>query len=172
MAPRYAPLVHAFWTSPQALDIVSNIARVDLVPVMNYEICHTNVQLGPGAQKDIFNRRTTEVEPREISQPIVPWHRDSHPFVCVVMLSNAEYMLDGETGPMSGDGTITKVRSPQCGHAVVLQGRSVSHIAIPGENMAERITIVCSIRPRDPRLFDSSTNTNIRNKSLVLELND
>ena len=37
--------------------------------------------------------------------------------------------------------------------------------------MEERITIVCSFRPRDPRLFDSSTNMNIRNKSLVPELN-
>ncbi|TVY42797.1 hypothetical protein LOCC1_G004902 [Lachnellula occidentalis] len=64
MAPRYAPFIHAFWTSPQVLDIVSSIAGVDLVPVMNYEICHTNVQLGPGGIRAL---KDTPVWPAEES---------------------------------------------------------------------------------------------------------
>jgi hypothetical protein len=56
------------------------------------------------------------------------------------------------------------------GHAVVLQGRSVSHIARPAGNMAERITIVTSFRPRNPRLFDDSSTMNIRTSSQLSEI--
>ncbi|PVH79588.1 hypothetical protein DL98DRAFT_420166 [Cadophora sp. DSE1049] len=163
MAPRYAPFVHQFWTSPEVLGIISNIAGVDLVPVMDYEICHTNVQLGPGGMDASFTKKSNSEE--EVSKPIVPWHRDSHPFVCVVMLSNTEFMTDGETELMKGDGSTIKVRSPEC------VSRSVSHIAIPAGNMPERITIVTSFRPRNPVLHDSSSNMNVRNKSLLPELN-
>ncbi|KAH7371867.1 hypothetical protein BKA64DRAFT_698901 [Cadophora sp. MPI-SDFR-AT-0126] len=179
MAPRHAPFIHQFWTSPEVLGIISDIAGVELVPVMDYEICHTNVQLGTGGidavrntpiwppmateeEKRSFTEKITSEE--EVSKPIVPWHRDSHPFVCVVMLSNTEFMTDGETELMKGDGSTIKVRSPECVD-------SVSHIAIPAGNMPERITIVTSFRPRNPILHDSSSNMNVRNKSLLPELN-
>ena len=123
MAPRYAPFIHQFWTSPEVLAIVSDLAGVDLVPVMDYEICHTNVQLGPGGLEDVKNTPVVPPEaPSESDQegndrggktPVVPWHRDSHPFVCVVMLSDAKHMTGGETEIQRGDGTTTKVRSPQ-----------------------------------------------------------
>ena len=44
--PRYAPFINQFWTSPEVLSIISSIAGVDFARVMDYEICHTNVQLG------------------------------------------------------------------------------------------------------------------------------
>lgn len=56
------------------------------------------------------------------------------------------------------------------GGAVVLQGRQVSHIAIPAGNMPERITIVCSFRPRSASLLDDSSNMNVRTKSRLSEL--
>ncbi|KAG0650767.1 hypothetical protein D0Z07_2827 [Hyphodiscus hymeniophilus] len=189
-APRYAPFVHQFWTSPEVLAIVSSIAGEDLVPVMDYEICHTNVQVGEGGLEGVRNtpvvpplsteqdrlgfERRMKAEVLEgdddDSKALVSWHRDSHPFVCVVMLSNSEFMTDGETELQKGDGTTMKVRSPQMGHAVILQGRSVSHIARPAGNMKERITIVTSFRPRDPRLYDDSSNMNVRGVSTLNEL--
>jgi len=57
MAPRYAPFIHQFWTSPGVLSIVSQVAGVDLVPVVDYEICHTNVQIGPGGIDALKIRR-------------------------------------------------------------------------------------------------------------------
>lgn len=36
--------------------------------------------------------------------------------------------------------------------------------------MPERVTIVTSFRPRDPRVVDDTTNANIRNKSHLTEL--
>lgn len=131
MAPRYAPFIHQFWHSPEVLKIVSDIAGVELVPAMDYEISHTNVQLGPGGLDAV---RKTTVEPPEATaeaikkfeqdkpkkqevtdqtKPIIEWHEDSHPWVCVVMLSDARHMSGGETELMKGDGTTLKVKAPQ-----------------------------------------------------------
>ena len=131
MAPRYAPFIGQFWNSPEVLKIISSIAGADLVPVMNYEVSHTNVQIGPGGLDTV---RATPVEPpeatdqairqfeqakpktREVTdqtKPIIEWHRDSHPWVCVVMLSDARNMVGGETELMKGDGTTLKVKAPQ-----------------------------------------------------------
>jgi hypothetical protein len=133
MCPRYAKFIHQFWHSAELLNIVSSIAGVDLVPAMDYEISHTNVQLGAGGIEAV---RNTPVEPpaatREAieqfeaektdtkkvivtdqSKPIIEWHRDSHPWVCVVMLSDARHMTGGETEIMRGDGTTLKVKAPQ-----------------------------------------------------------
>lgn len=125
MAPRFAPFAHQFWTSREVLKIVSDLAGVDLVPVMDHEICHTNVQLGPDGLDGVKN---TPMDPPALPNEytvhkkngeetkgnvIVPWHRDSHPFVCVVMLSDTKYMTDGETEIQKGDGTTVKVRAPE-----------------------------------------------------------
>ncbi|CAM1508393.1 Fc.00g052410.m01.CDS01 [Cosmosporella sp. VM-42] len=188
MAPRYAPFIHKFWHSPEVLKIVSSIAGVDLVPAMDYEISHTNVQLGPEGLEAV---RNTPVEPpiateeaicsfnkdkskkqtvTDQTKPIIEWHKDSHPWVCVVMLSDARHMTGGETEIMKGDGTTLKVKAPQMGCAVLLQGRYITHTAAPVTNMPERVTIVTSFRPRDPTILDETTNANVRNKSHLSEL--
>jgi hypothetical protein len=130
MAQRYAPFIQSFWNSPEVLKIVSDIAGVDLVPAMNYEICHTNIQLGDDGLDGV---RATPIIPPKVSladttengkevtdnadagydSAIVKWHKDSHPFVCVVMLSDARNMEGGETVLMGGDGKKMKVRAPQ-----------------------------------------------------------
>ncbi|KAL5342868.1 hypothetical protein BJX70DRAFT_409213 [Aspergillus crustosus] len=165
MAPRYAPFIHQFWHSPDVLKIISDIAGVELVPALDYEISHTNVQFGPGGVDAV---RATPVTDQ--SKPIIEWHKDSHPFVCVVMLSDARYMSGGETELMKGDGTTLKVKAPQMGSAVLLQGRYITHTAAPVTNMPERVTIVTSFRPKNPTLLDEMTNANVRNKSHLSEL--
>ncbi|KAI9149960.1 hypothetical protein HJFPF1_09707 [Paramyrothecium foliicola] len=189
MAPRYAPFIHEFWHSPEVLKIISEQAGVDLVPAMDYEISHTNVQLGPGGVDSV---RNTPVEPSEAtpqaiaapsvdkkkkravtdqSKPIIEWHKDSHPWVCVVMLSDARNMVGGETELMiQGDGTTIKVRGPTMGCATLLQGRYITHTAAPCENMPERVRIVTSFRFSNPVLVDKTTNDNICNKSHLSEL--
>ncbi|KAH8768866.1 hypothetical protein F5883DRAFT_417480 [Diaporthe sp. PMI_573] len=169
MAPRYAPFIHQFWHSPEVLKIVSDMAGVELVPALDYEISHTNVQLGPGGIDEV--RRTPKKQTvTDQSKPIIEWHKDSHPWVCVVMLSDARHMVGGETELMRGDGSTLKVRAPQMGGAVLLQGRYISHTAAPVTNMPERVTVVTSFRPKDPTLLDETTHANIRNKSHLTEL--
>ncbi|KAF2166798.1 hypothetical protein M409DRAFT_22852 [Zasmidium cellare ATCC 36951] len=187
-APRYAPFIHQFWHSKEVLDIISKHAGVDLVPAMDYEISHCNAQLGPDGLDGV---RATPVEPpvateetiasfdgvqarydrnKEDANPVIEWHKDSHPFVCVIMLSDARHMTGGETELQCADGRTVKVKAPQMGYATILQGRYITHLAIPACNMPERITIVTSFRPRDPTLLDETTNMNIRNKSHLTEL--
>lgn len=187
MAPRYAPFIHSFWHSPEVLRIMSENAGVELVPAMDYEISHVNVQLGPGGLDAV---RQTPIEPRAATEeaiaefeaaqsqtkkqtqvtdqtkPIIEWHKDSHPFVCVVMLSDARHMVGGETELQGG----VKVKAPQMGCAAILQGRYITHTAAPAANMPERITIVTSFRPKNPLLLDETTNANVRNKSHLSEL--
>ena len=130
-APRYAPFIHQFWHSPELLKIVSDIAGVELVPALDYEISHTNVQLGPDGLEGV---RNTPIEPpiateeaiqrlkedskraqvvTDQTKPIIEWHKDSHPWVCVVMLSDARHMSGGETELLKGDGSTIKVKAPQ-----------------------------------------------------------
>ncbi|KAH7131705.1 hypothetical protein B0J13DRAFT_587927 [Dactylonectria estremocensis] len=186
MAQRYTPFIQSFWNSPEVLKIVSDIAGVDLVPAMNYEICHTNIQLGsdgldgvratpvvpPNATMDAAGKPEKDSGDKKdgYDNAIVEWHKDSHPFVIVVMLSDARNMEGGETVLMGGDGKTLSVRAPQMGSAVVLQGRHISHVALPATNMPERITIVTSFRPRDPTLADETTNANVRCESHLTEL--
>lgn len=131
MAPRYASFIHEFWHSSEVLKIISDNAGVDLIPAMDYEISHTNVQLGPGGLDAV---RKTPLEPpaatkdaisdfekdkpqtravTDQTKPIIEWHRDSHPFVCVVMLSDARHMVRGETELKKADGSTLKVKAPQ-----------------------------------------------------------
>lgn len=131
MAPRYAPFIHEFWHSPEVLKIISDLAGVELVPALDYEISHTNVQLGPNGLDAV---RKTPIEPpvatdeaiasfektrkqkqavTDQSKPIIEWHKDSHPWVCVVMLSDARHMAGGETELLKGDGSTLKVKAPQ-----------------------------------------------------------
>ena len=131
LAPRYADFIHEFWHSPEVLKIISDNAGIELVPVMDYEISHTNVQLGP---EGVDGVRATPIEPpvateeaiatfeknipvpeqtTDQTKPVIEWHKDSHPFVCVVMLSDAQHMVGGDTEMECGDGRSVKVKAPQ-----------------------------------------------------------
>ena len=91
---------------------------------MDFEIAHINFSSKSEAQKveeldAIRDRQLTEEDegiagcPWEDDKPIVDWHTDSYPFVCVTMLSNCESMTGGETALRTGDGEVLKVRGPQ-----------------------------------------------------------
>ncbi|KAG9125378.1 hypothetical protein FRC07_007825 [Ceratobasidium sp. 392] len=96
------------------------------------------------------------------SKPVVGWHRDSYPWVCVVMLSDASTMQGGETALMCADGNVKKVRGPQMGWAIMLQGRYIDHVALGAFGAPERVTMVTSYRAKDPMLRDDSVLTTIR----------
>lgn len=67
---------------------------------MEYEIAHINISVHNG-------------EDNKESAPVVNWHKDSYPFVCVLMLSDATDMKGGETGLRTGTGELMKIRGPQ-----------------------------------------------------------
>ena len=121
---REAPFIYDTWKHPDTLAIVSKVAGIDLVPEMDFEIAHINLSSKTEAQKAeelaaIRDRQLTEEDegiagcPWEDDKPIVDWHTDSYPFVCVTMLSDCTTMVGGETALRTGDGDVIKVRGPQ-----------------------------------------------------------
>ncbi|KAK6364710.1 hypothetical protein LTS17_012008 [Exophiala oligosperma] len=180
-APEYAPFVYDVWRSPEVLSIVSKIAGVDLVPVMDFEIAHMNISIKSKEQQEAAKQALQEKEHRDADEgvsdcpfeddtPIVDWHTDSYPFVCVTMLSDCTNMIGGETALRRGDGEIMKVRGPGMGHAVVLQGRYIEHQALRALGGTERITMVTSFRPKSAFIKDDTVLTTVRSVSNLSEL--
>ncbi|KAH7159515.1 hypothetical protein B0J13DRAFT_580779 [Dactylonectria estremocensis] len=154
--PNYAPFMTQAWKNPKTLSIISKVAGVDLIPNIEYEIGNINIAVHD-PKKD-----SSKVGKDDANVSVTKWHYDSYPFVCVVMMSDATEMLGGETALMSGTGEILKVRGPQMGSAVVLQGRYVQHQALAALGGKERITMITSFRPRDALIKDDSVLTSIR----------
>ena len=164
MAPKYASFVYNAWKHPRTLAILSQIAGIELVPSMDYEIGHINVSVKKP-------RNAAEgPPPPESTKPIVDWHTDSYPFVCVLMMSDTTTMVGGETALRTGTGEVIKVHGPQMGSAVVLQGRYIKHQALAAFGADERITMVTSFRPRSAFVADDTTLSNVRPVSDLSEL--
>jgi len=92
---------------------------------MDFEIGHINFSVKSEldtrkereeieTQKRLFNEDEGIAGcPWEDDKPVVGWHNDSYPFVCVLMLSDCTGMVGGETALRTGNGDILKVRGPQ-----------------------------------------------------------
>ncbi|KAL9109229.1 MAG: hypothetical protein Q9227_006154 [Pyrenula ochraceoflavens] len=157
-AKDYAPFIYSAWNHPQTLEALSQVAGIDLVPAMDFEIGHVNICRpkvnGPACDE---------------SKPIVDWHTDAYPFVCVLMLSNCADMRGGETALLN-HGEVMKVRGPTQGCAVILQGRYIRHKALNAFGGAERITMVTSFRPRSAHVKDDTTLWTVRPVSNLTRL--
>ena len=122
---RYAPFILSAWHNPRVLEIVSEIAGVELVPQMDYEIAHINILVKSEKEanqelamvererRPIGKGKGTDARPWEDDKPVVGWHNDSYPFVCVTMLSDCTKMVGGETALRKANGGVVKVRGPQ-----------------------------------------------------------
>jgi hypothetical protein len=161
-ARQHAPFTYNAWNHPKTAAIVSKLAGIDLIPWADYEIAHINLS---GDQD-----RNTESSFPQDETPIVGWHKDSYPFVCVLMLSDCTGMIGGETAIRTGSGNVIRIRGPTEGCAVVLQGRYVTHQALRPTGARERITAVTSWRPRSPFVKDDSRLCTVRPVSDLNEL--
>ncbi|GAA6044309.1 hypothetical protein JCM8097_002874 [Rhodosporidiobolus ruineniae] len=179
---KVCPFTTAAWKSPEVLKAVSEAAGVELVPVMELELGHVNYQLGTKGKSGVrstpisLQTQTAHYSGEELDKikakaeadggdggdTNVGFHRDSYPFVCVLMLSDCTNMVGGETALKTGDGRIVKARGPGAGNVVVMQGREISHAALKAYNVDERITMVTSFRAKDPLLNDASILKTIR----------
>jgi hypothetical protein len=183
-AKQYAPFSYAAWTHPDTLAIVSTIAGIDLVPWGDYEIGHINFSVKTDEQTleevvTIRNQKRMIDSDEGIGlqdcaweddKPVVGWHTDAYPFVCVLMMSDCTDMVGGETALRTPNGEIIKVRGPQQGCAVILQGRYITHQGLRALGAKERITAVTSFRPRSPMAKDDTVLTTVRPISDLSEL--
>ncbi|KAF2138211.1 uncharacterized protein K452DRAFT_277207 [Aplosporella prunicola CBS 121167] len=163
--PKYAPFMYDAWKHPKTLSIVSEIAGVDLIPVLDVEIGNINISvMDPNEDKAKVTKKADD------DVPVTKWHVDSYPFVCVVMMSDTSDMVGGETALKTASGEIMKVRGPQMGCAIVLQGRYITHQALAAVGGTERITMITAFRPRDAFMPDDSVLTTIRPITNLSEL--
>ncbi|KAL5696691.1 hypothetical protein EMGR_000058 [Emarellia grisea] len=169
-----APFVYDAWKHPKTLAIVSRIAGVDLVPVMDYEIGHINISVQSEEDKAEFLAAVAQKNSQDAGKnvsdstwegkdPIVDWHTDGYHYVCVVIFSDCEDMIERETELRRGNDEKIKVRSPQ----MVRLGSNppetlhrTSSPSCPGNGRA--ITMVTSFRPRSPAIPDYTVLTTIR----------
>ena len=80
---------------------------------MDFEIGHVNLSVQSEEQKCQEIVAAADGSLQEDDSPIVDWHTDSYPFVCVTMLSDCTNMIGGETALRKGNGEVAKVRGPQ-----------------------------------------------------------
>ncbi|KIW50103.1 hypothetical protein PV05_11723 [Exophiala xenobiotica] len=176
---RDTPFVDSVWRDERVLEACSQAAGVDLEVVFDYEIAHINVQvdaledgmpLGDALPPAFPPRQSTPAKPSDVDHSeelasVGLWHKDSYPWVCVCMLSDPSNMVCGETGLRKGDGSIARVKGPQVGWAVMMQGGCIEHVALKAVGTGERVTMVTSFRPRDPSLKDVSNLGNVKKSS-------
>ncbi|RAL02993.1 uncharacterized protein BO80DRAFT_351329 [Aspergillus ibericus CBS 121593] len=175
---KYSSFIHDLWTHPETLRIIADVAGVPLVPIMKYEIGHTNIQANGTSVEEMLSEltaepatSTVEVTEAEKSQDpvsgrsVIPWHYDSYPYVLIVMLSHTTGMYGGETCLRTGDGSALKIITPPIGHAIFLQGGEIQHLASRAIGTTERITTITSLRATTPGLYDNSYLTNVRPES-------
>lgn len=180
-AREHAPFTYAAWNHPETISIVSKLAGIDLVPVGDYEVAHINLSVkseeqAKAEQKAIQQRKRVHADEGidmgfiEDETPIVGWHRDSYPFVCVLMMSDCTDMVGGETALRTATGEVIRVRGPTEGCAVILQGRYITHQALRALGAKERITAVTSWRPASPFVKDDTVLRTVRPVSDLSEL--
>ncbi len=101
-----AKFTYEEWTHPDVLAIISGIAGVDLIYNIDYKIGHINISV-PGKKLDSKDLAENDKD------AVVGWHRDSYPFVCILMLSDTSEMAGGETALKTGTVEIKTVQGPQ-----------------------------------------------------------
>ncbi|OQD80371.1 hypothetical protein PENANT_c036G04167 [Penicillium antarcticum] len=145
---KQSKFVNDFWTHPETMRIVSDAVNVPLEIVMPTEIGHTNIQVEgntitemasnlrvePSLEKLELSAEDRSYDPLKDASAIIPWHYDSYPYV----------------------------EGPQIGHAVMLQGGEVKHLAARAKGVKERISTITSYRSKIPNIYDSSYMTNVR----------
>jgi hypothetical protein len=182
-AREHAPFTYAAWNHPETIAIVSKLAGIDLIPWSDYEIAHINlsaVKTEEQAKAELTALRSRkssvhsdegiDVSSSDDDKPIVGWHTDSYPFVCVLMMSDCTNMVGGETALRTANGDVIRVRGPAEGCAVILQGRYITHQALRALGARERITAVTSWRPRSPFVKDDSVLRTVRPVSDLTQL--
>ncbi|KAH0397297.1 hypothetical protein KCU89_g8424, partial [Aureobasidium melanogenum] len=168
---KVSKFVFDVWTHPRTVSIISDALGIKVEAIMPTEIGHTNIQVsGPGDVLDQLSVQPSQealplTDEEEAYDPlsgssVIPWHVDSYPYVCIVMLSDTTHMKGGETYISGKD--IQAVKGPSLGTAVVLQGGQVRHLAARTFGSAERITTITSFRAAEVGRFDDSRLANLR----------
>lgn len=157
------PFTKAALSHPKTIQIMSRLAGLPLRIPHVYSMAHINASL-----KERRNETSVETD-EELREKVkqqnsdadnipssVSWHYDSTPLVCVLMLEAPSNMIGGETCLRTGTEDIFRVEGARKGHATVLQGRVIRHIATKPLNNADRISLVVSYIPLEVDMPDTT----------------
>ncbi|KAL4935605.1 hypothetical protein BDV06DRAFT_217300 [Aspergillus oleicola] len=161
-----SPLTYDAWKSPEVLARISEVAGIDVVHSIDFEIANINISVRD--EKSKVEHAVDLVSSEEL--PAVAWHHDSFQFVCVTMLSDCTGMVGGETALRTPSGEIMKVRGPAMGTAVVMQGRYIEHQALKALGGCERISMVTCFRAKSPHVKDETVLVGVRGISDISKL--
>ncbi|KAL5330178.1 hypothetical protein ACEPPN_003703 [Leptodophora sp. 'Broadleaf-Isolate-01'] len=170
----HSKFLHDLWNHPETLRIMSENMKAPLIPIFQLEEGFVSVQT-ESCDVEEMKREISKV-PQHVTIPlteeqksfdplnsnILPWHYDSYPYACIVMLSHTEGMVGGETYIKRGDKKIEKVEGPSYGCAYIIQGGILEHLASRAIGVKERIASVTSFRAAVPGMYDVSYLTNTR----------
>lgn len=122
---------------------------------MDWEIAHVNIAVKSEEEKakelEIVHRNADEgvadCALEDDDKPVVDWHTDSYPFVCVTMLSDCSSMVGGETMLRKGNGGTVKVRGPQMVCLSVINLPSGHHTNIDRAPLSFFKAVISNIKP-------------------------
>ncbi|EDK38186.2 hypothetical protein PGUG_02284 [Meyerozyma guilliermondii ATCC 6260] len=150
------PFIKAAISHPRTIQIMSKLAGLPLKIPHVYSMAHINASLkecrnetSVKTDEDLREKLREQNTNADNIPSSVSWHYDSTPLVCVLMLEAPSNMIGGETCLRMGNEEIFRVDGPRKGHATLLQGRVVKHIATKPLNNADRISLVVSFIPEE-----------------------
>ncbi|GKU21962.1 unnamed protein product [Fusarium langsethiae] len=171
-AAAHAPFTSAAWKHPRTLQILSEIAGVELAVKLELELGHVNfgakspqklasIQAPDETLPYTYESDDTSIKSDDLGKTL-GWHKDSYPFSCTLMLSNTKRVTGGQIVMALADGRLQKLRQCETGSVVFIQGRHLFHTALRSEGPEVRMTMVCPMWPASPFVQDDTFLTYTR----------
>ncbi|GAV30669.1 hypothetical protein PMKS-004186 [Pichia membranifaciens] len=168
-----APFTNALARSPEITNIVSNFFGEELEPVYNSETAHINLSLATMDEAEKEKLPQTEAEIKELLQKqdsgdgnkipsTLGLHYDSSTVTMVVTLDLPKEAVGGQTAIVTGDEKAVRVPEPKVGHATIIQGRVLKHLASKPVTNHNRITFVNAYAVAAPDKLDNTALTSTK----------
>ncbi|KAI3390336.1 hypothetical protein diail_10017 [Diaporthe ilicicola] len=163
-AAESAPFTFDAWKHPQTLEILSDVAGVDLTVRMDYELGHVNFGIKSGKVSTAVQAPGESLENglKVNNTEVVGWHKDSYPFSATLMLSDSTDMIVGELAVQLEGGKLHKLQMAKTGCVVLLQGRYLLHTGLRAHGPRVRMTMVTPLWPSSSFFHDETWLTYVR----------
>lgn len=156
-AKQAAPFIHTAFHHPDTLKVMSRLAGVDLKVTFDYETAQVNFGIKDPKKVEAEKLIKPELKAKVTefldgkhdgnTGAVVNWHYDSNPFTIVLMISETDEMIGGETVITLGDGSLAVAQGPAKGHVSLIQAGVIKHLAMSPYCAPERITLVSALSP-------------------------
>lgn len=163
-AAERAPFTFDAWKHPRTMEILSEVAGIDLTVHIDYELGHVNFGIKSGKPLTAVQAPGESIEKSLTieSNEVIGWHKDSYPFSATLMLSDSTDMAGGELVVQLESGKLHKLQPAQTGCVVLIQGRHLLHTGLRAHGPHVRMTMVTPLWPSSSFVRDDSFLTYVR----------